>query len=182
MMQKIIAIVGMSGTGKSTAAHFLKDKYHFDFFYFGGVILKKMKQQRMLINSENEKKAREELRYSHGKEFLVKFAIEEIAKTNNTIVLDGLYSFTEYKILKEKYPNNFILLAIHVNKSIRYERLSQRKIRPLTKEEVDYRDYSEIENIEKGGPIAIADYHIINNGEMSQFEDAISKLIEEILQ
>lgn len=33
----------------------------------------------------------------------------------------------------------------------------------MTREEVDARDYTEITYIEKGGPIAIADRHIIND-------------------
>ena len=57
----------------------------------------------------------------------------------------------------------------------RKERLKNRKIRHLTAKEVDGRDYAEIENIEKGGPIAIADYYIMNNGDVeslkAQFEE-----------
>jgi dephospho-CoA kinase len=41
--------------------------------------------------------------------------------------------------------------------------LSTRKTRPLTAEEVTKRDYAEIENIEKGGPIANADYTLVND-------------------
>jgi dephospho-CoA kinase len=58
-----------------------------------------------------------------------------------------------------------VLIATHSEKAIRYERLSQRPVRPLTKEEVENRDFLEIAMIEKGGPIAIADYHIINNSD-----------------
>ena len=91
------------------------------------------------------------------------------------------YSFTEYKILKELYPENFIVVAIHSDKALRYERLAQRKFRPLTKTEVDRRDYTEIENIEKGGPIAIADYHILNNGDVSILRQNLLELMDKIL-
>jgi len=37
-------------------------------------------------------------------------------------------------------------------------------VRPLNKKAAIARDYSEIENVEKGGPIAMADYIIINEG------------------
>ena len=147
----------MSGTGKSEATNFLKDQFNFDLFYFGGIVLNEVKKRGLEINNENEKMVREDLRRQLGNGVLAKIASETIAKTDSTILLDGLYSFTEYKILKELYPENFIVVAIHSDKALRYERLAQRKFRPLTKTEVDRRDYTEIENIEKGGPIAIAD-------------------------
>ncbi len=124
---------------------------------------------------------REDLRRQHGNGVLAKIASETIAKTDSTILLDGLYSFTEYKILKELYPENFIVVAIHSDKALRYERLAQREFRPLTKAEVDRRDYTEIENIEKGGPIAIADYHILNNGDVSILRQNLLELMDKIL-
>ena len=49
------------------------------------------------------------------------------------------------------------------NSGVRKQRLSSREVRPLTPEQVDSRDKAEIENLEKGGPIAKADYFILNN-------------------
>ena len=87
----------------------------------------------------------------------------------------------DIRSLKELYPENFIVVAIHSDKALRYERLAQRKFRPLTKTEVDRRDYTEIENIEKGGPIAIADYHILNNGDVSILRQNLLELMDKIL-
>ena len=120
----------MSGTGKSEATNYLKDQFNFDLFYFGGIVLNEVKKRGLEINNENEKMVREDLRRQHGNGVLAKIASETIAKTDSTILLDGLYSFTEYKILKELYPENFIVVAIHSDKALRYERLAQRKFRP----------------------------------------------------
>ena len=49
----------------------------------------------------------------------------------------------------------------------------QRIERPMQPHEVDQRDWSEIENLEKGGPIAIADYFIINDGSLEQLHQKI---------
>ena len=125
----------MSGTGKSEATNFLKDQFNFDLFYFGGIVLNEVKKRGLEINNENEKMVREDLRRQHGNGVLAKIASETIAKTDSTILLDGLYSFTEYKILKELYPENFIVVAIHSDKALRYERLAQRKFRPLRRGE-----------------------------------------------
>ena len=42
------------------------------------------------------------------------------------------------------------------------------------------RDYSEIENIEKGGPIGIADHYILNNGSKASFKKRVIKYIENL--
>jgi dephospho-CoA kinase len=64
------------------------------------------------------------------------------------------------------------------DKESRYERVAVRPDRPFDKEAIVYRDLSEIENLFKGGPIAYADYYILNN---STKEDVISR-VEEILE
>ncbi|MDR0604754.1 MAG: AAA family ATPase [Bacteroidales bacterium] len=181
-MKKIIAIVGMSGSGKSEATSFFKNNFNFDIFYFGGIILKEIEKRGLEINNENEKKVREDLRSEFGNDILAKIASNAIDASKASIVLDGLYSFTEYKILKELFLENFIVIAIHSDKELRYKRLSQRRYRPLNKDEVDRRDYMEIENIEKGGPIVIADYHILNNGEIEVFKENLARLLDKIFK
>ena len=63
-------------------------------------------------------------------------------------------------------------------RSLRYERVAERPDRPFDREAIKYRDISEIENLYKGGPIAFADYYILNNGTK---EDVIERL-KEILE
>ena len=120
------------------------------------------------------------MRKEHGKECYAKFLepeIEEAIKDNN-VVLDGLYSWYEYKYLIEKFPN-LKLLAVVVDKKIRYERVAIRPDRPFDEEAIKYRDISEIENLYKGGPIAFADYYILNNGNKEEELDNLKKIIEE---
>jgi len=53
--------------------------------------------------------------------------------------------------------------------------------RPFTTEEAKARDYAEIENIEKGGPIAMADFAIINTGAVAELKENLSKILSQIL-
>ena len=50
---KIIAFVGMSGSGKSSAVDFLKQK-NIPQVYFGGVVLHALEEANMEINEKNE--------------------------------------------------------------------------------------------------------------------------------
>jgi dephospho-CoA kinase len=101
--------------------------------------------------------------------------IEEALKKGNVIV-DGLYSWSEYKVLKEKFGTGLSVLAVFTPIKDRYYRLSIRDIRPLSEEEARSRDYAEIENIEKGGPIAMADYTVVNDEDIQSLRNKLDKI------
>ena len=164
-MNKAVAVVGMCGSGKSVLCDYFC-ALGWQKVYFGGVTMSQLKKAGQEVNEANERKMREDLRKQYGMgafAILLKEEILQKLETSN-VVLDGLYSWSEYLILKELLGDNLILLAIVTNCGIRKQRLANRPIRPLSAEDVDKRDKAEIENSEKGGPIAKADFYITNNG------------------
>jgi dephospho-CoA kinase len=180
-MNKIIAIVGMCGSGKSEACKILEE-LGWKSIYFGGVVIDKLKEASLDITPENEKNMREKLRSEMGMGVMAKLLLPKIletAKENNT-VLDGLYSWDEYKILKEELGDSLKVIAIIVDRNIRYQRLSTRNIRPLTPLQAENRDIAEIENLAKGGPIAMADYYIDNNSNFDNYRSRLLNILEEI--
>ena len=177
-MNKIVAIVGMCGSGKSVASDILVEK-GWKKVYFGGVTMEKLQEKGLEVNPSNEKMMRERLRSELGMGAYAKILlprIKEYANISNT-VLDGLYSWDELKILREELGDCLTVIAIIVDKKIRYERLKTRDYRPLTEEEAINRDLAEIENIAKAGPIAHADYYLLNNSTKEEY----SKRLEDIL-
>lgn len=180
-MGKIIAIVGMCGSGKSVASDYL-ESIGFKKVYFGGVTMEKLKENHMEITPENEKYMREKLRKELGMAAYAKILlprIEEYSKEFD-VVLDGLYSWDEYVVLKEKLGNKLKMISIVANRNLRYSRLLNRDIRPLTNEEAENRDIAEIENLAKGGPIAIADYFILNNFDKETYIKNLKDILERI--
>jgi dephospho-CoA kinase len=95
------------------------------------------------------------------------------------VVLDGLYSWDEYKILNEEL-DNITMIAVIADKNIRYNRLAIREIRPLTTEQAKERDIAEIENSAKGGPIAYADYFIFNNDSVEEYKERLLEILKQI--
>ena len=182
---KIVAIVGMSGSGKSVAVDHLTDK-GYPKVYFGGMIYKEMEKRGIIRteDGESEKKFREEIRATEGKDWVVRQVIEEtkdlIAAGQKRIVLDGVYSWTEYKILKHEFPKNLTFIAVVVDKKLRYQRVAHRPGRAFDSTAIRERDRSEIENLEKGGPIAAADYYILNNGTIENMTKRIDEILREI--
>jgi len=173
---KIIALVGLAGSGKSSVVEYLTEK-GFPKIYFGGVIYKAMDEAGIEKTWDNQQQFREEIRRREGKDFVIKRVIKNIHDLinagQNKIVLDGLYTWSEYKFLKHEFPGQVVVIAIVTPKYLRYQRMAKRIERPMQPHEVDQRDWSEIENLEKGGPIAIADYFIINDGSLEQLHQKI---------
>ena len=176
-MNKLYAIVGMCGSGKSIASDYFEEK-GYSKIYFGGVTIDKLKEKNLEVNPQNEKMMREKLREDLGMgayAIILLPKIEEYLKENSTI-LDGVYSYDEVKILKDKFPSMKII-AIVCDKNIRYDRLSKREIRPLTNEEAQNRDISEVENIAKAPPIAMADYYVFNNGTIDEYHKRLDEIM-----
>lgn len=180
---KIIAFVGLAGSGKSTAVDYLTEK-GFPKVYFGGVILSEMEKAGIEISTENERAFREEVRQKHGNDFVVKRIIDEIHDLDSAgqhrIIADGLYSWTEYKALKHEFPGEITVVAILTPQHLRHHRLETRPERPLTPQDATDRDWREIENLEKGGPIAIADHYVSNDGDVDRFYQQLDELLESI--
>jgi dephospho-CoA kinase len=70
-----------------------------------------------------------------------------------------------------------IVVAIVCERDLRYSRLTDRVDRPLTRAEAVERDVREIENLEKGGPIAMADYTLTNNGSSEELLAALDAVL-----
>ena len=181
----------MTGSGKSVIADYLV-KEGFGFFRFGQITLDIVKEKGLEPIDKNERPIREEVRKKHGMGAYATLnmpKIEELLKKGH-VVGDGMYSWSEYKVLKDKYASQFITLAIYAPPNKRYARLEERMLtkedtdlrhRPATKEQAKARDYAEIENIEKGGPIAMADYTLINTGTVDDLIKQTKIVMREIL-
>jgi dephospho-CoA kinase len=181
--KKVIVFVGMPGAGKSVCVEYLKKK-GLPFAYFGGITLDEIKRRGMEVNEASEKLVREDIRAKEGKGAYAVRIIKQIEdffeKGEAYVVVDGLYSWTEYKIFKDSFGPNAVIIAIVAPVSVRHERLAKRPVRPLTEAEATARDYAEIENLEKGGPIANADYFLANNDSVKELETDLQELLDGI--
>lgn len=181
---KIVAFVGLTGSGKTAAIEYLTAK-GYPKIYFGGIFYEAMREAGLTPGDwAVENPFRKEIREKEGNDFIVKRAIKQahglIEAGQRRIILDGLYSWTEYKILKHEFPGEMTVIAVVTPKHLRKARLANRPDRPLTSAEVDERDWREIEDIEKGGPIAIADHYLMNDGDIESLHKQLDKELEHI--
>jgi dephospho-CoA kinase len=175
---KVVAIVGMAGSGKSEAARFF-EMGGYKRVRFGDITDSEIKKRGLELNEENERAVRQELRREHG---MAAYAILNIPRIDALIksadvVVDGLYSWEEYTLLKGKYEGKFKVVAVYASPLTRYKRLAGRMRRPLKLEEAVSRDKTEIEDSKKGGPIAMADFTIINEFTVDDLKKEAKKIL-----
>lgn len=176
---RAIALVGMPGAGKTLCAKHLEQRGFYQ-FRFGGIITDEVERRGWTVNPSNERIIREEFRAQDGMDAIAKRALPHLKKaleSHQTIVIDGLYSFSEYKTLRPELGEDMVVIAVTCDRHVRYQRLTSRDERPLTLTEAVERDYQEIEKIEKGGPIAIADYTLLNNGTPDALLESLDSLL-----
>jgi len=163
--------VGMAGAGKSEVAGFF-ERQGFTRVRFGDITEEEIRKRGLALNEENERYVRQELRREHGMAAYARLNLARIdaSLTSSDVVIDGLYSWEEYTLLKERYRERLRTVAVWSSAATRHGRLAKRAVRPLTAEEAADRDRAEIENSNKGGPIAMADFTVVNEDSVAELE------------
>jgi len=178
---KVVSIVGMTGAGKSEVARVFEEN-GFVRVRFGDVTDEEISKRGLELNEPNERYIRELLRQEYGMSAYAKLNLPRIdsALKHSDVVIDGLYSWEEYTFLKSYYGEDFCVVAVWASPRTRYARLTGRLDRGLTLDEAASRDRAEIDNINKGGPIAMADFTIINESSLEDLEKEAKRIISRL--
>ena len=182
MDKLILAIVGLPGAGKTEVVEYLMKQTSWPKVYFGDATFDEMKRLGLEINEANERKTREEIRKNLGMGAYAILSLPKIKELyeNSGVIVESLYSWEEYLEMKKEFGDAFKVLAVYSSPETRISRMSNRPIRPLSKEDMISRDYSQIENLHQAGPIARADWTIVNEGTKEDLIKQIDMVIEKI--
>ncbi len=179
---RALALVGMPGAGKTLCAEHLAERGYFT-LRFGAVVVDEVHRRGWELNPANERIVREELRGQHGMAAMAALSLpklQDALATRHHIIIDGLYSFSEYKLLTAELGAPLLLLAIVASRGLRYQRLAVRPVRPLTPAESLERDFREVEKLEKGGPIALADFTLLNESSPTELLRQLDALLADL--
>ena len=183
-MGKIIAIVGMTSSGKGSVTTYLEEK-GYPRVHFGTMVYDEVRARGLDLVAD-ERYVREDMRIQEGNEVLAVRAAQQadtlFESGHTTVVFDGLYSWSEYKYLHGKYGDDLIVVCVFTPRALRHERGSQREdgLRRYTTQQLAARDIEEIEHLEKGGPIAIADHVLLNTGSLEKLHQDVDELIAQL--
>lgn len=174
----IVVIVGMPGSGKSTAAEALRRR-GFKMVELSTAIKEEMVRQNIEINPKSIEEFTLSMKKKHGKDVWAKITAKKLVSHAGDVVIVGLRSTEELRTIRATL-GDVPLIAILAPSKSRYLRLSHRRILPITThKEFDIREHS---NVIMGVPKALkaADVIISNRGTRKDLTMALREAIEAI--
>ncbi len=177
---KVILITGMPASGKSIVSEILKDKGIF-VIKMGDVLREAALKEN--VDMKNLGKFSIEIREKYGKEIVAKLTYEKIKNlriSSDIIAIEGVRSLEEYMFFKDKFKD-VILLAIHSSPKTRFKRIIERgrEDDPKNFDEFIKRDLREL-SYGIGNVIALADYMIINEGNIDNLKEEVENFLRNI--
>jgi dephospho-CoA kinase len=111
---RALALVGMPGAGKTLCARHLEMRGYFQ-YRFGSIVVDEVVRRGWPIKPENERIVREEIRANEGMDAIARRALPHLKMAlteHNSVVIDGLYGFSEYKMLRQELGADMVVVAI----------------------------------------------------------------------
>ena len=160
-MLTIVAVTGMPGAGKSTAAKGLVSS-GWRKVVMGDVVREETRRRGLEPDAANTGEVMQDLRKTLGEAAVAKLCMRAIKESGTeTVVVDGVRSMAEVEEFKRSA--RVMLLAVHASPGRRYALLKERgrSDDPLTHEMFTKRDQREL-GVGIAVPIALADEVISN--------------------
>jgi len=157
----IVAITGMPGAGKSTAAKAL-EAHGFKRMVMGDVVREETRKRGLEANEGNTGKVMLELREKYGPGAVAEVCLKALRALNqDVVVVDGIRSYSEVEVFARE--GEVKLLAITASRDRRFKLLTERarSDAPGTKASFDQRDLREL-SVGVGNAVALADETLSN--------------------
>ncbi|TLX97451.1 MAG: dephospho-CoA kinase [Thaumarchaeota archaeon] len=168
----IVAITGMPGAGKSTAARALEN-FGMKRVVMGDVIREETKRRGLAADEKNTGEVMKDLRKRYGEGAVAELCLKSIGKAKpDLLVVDGIRSLVEVETFGR--AGRVLLVGIHASRERRFSLLKERgrSDDPITYATFLKRDERELD-VGIGRAIALAD-EVISNEHISP--DALSKM------
>ena len=176
---QVMGISGLPGSGKSLVSDIATEKGAL-IVSMGDIIREEAKKR-----GESTKETAQNLRAEFGQYIVSELTIKKIKQLqedgiDNAIIVEGIRSPQEVDMFKDNF-DNFIILSIFANPTLRFKRLQERM------REDDSKDYEEFKRRDQmeldfgiGTVIALSDKIIINESDLESYTKKINKFLDEI--
>lgn len=182
----VIGITGTTGAGKGTVVDYLVKHHHFLHLSVRQFLGRKLTRQGKEINRQSLIDTANQLRCLHGADYIALSLYQQAQKTASNCVIESLRTPAEAQTLKS--IGNFCLLSVDANPSLRYQRILTRGSNTdhVSFDQFMATQFQEMSSADPtkqnlAGCIALADYHLTNNGTVEDLYRQVKIIIDQIL-
>lgn len=175
-----MGISGMPGSGKSLVSVMAVEKGA-EIVSMGDIIREEAKKR-----NEDTKTTAQKLREEHGQYIVAELTVAKVKElieqnVSDLIIIEGIRSPYEVDLFKSNF-DNFIILSIFANPTLRFERLKQRK---RSDDSTDYEEFKKRDKMELdfgiGSVIALSDRLITNETDLESYGKKINEFLDNIM-
>lgn len=174
-----MGVSGLPGSGKALVSEMAAERGAI-IVSMGDIIREKAKER-----GEDSKQTAVNLRKEFGDDIVSKLTVEKVKKieeegNEKLIIIEGIRSPHEVDMFKENF-NDFIILSIFANATLRFERLRERKREDDSDdlEGFQKRDQNEL-GFGIGTVISLSDKLIINESDFESYRKQLDEFFKEI--
>jgi dephospho-CoA kinase len=176
----IVLIAGMPGSGKSVVSRVARSM-GLPVYVMGDVVREEAARRGIEPTPSNLNMLARRLREEYGPTVVAERVAEKLRSDSDSgiAVIDGVRSLAEVEVFERL--GEVVIVAVHASPRTRFERLRRRGRPgdPRTWEEFRQRDLTEL-GFGLGNVIALADYMLVNEGGLEEFEREARRLLEKL--
>jgi len=176
----VLGLLGTIGSGKGTAAKFLKKKYKFKIISMGNILRALARKLKIPVNRKNLQILQKKYRKKYGGDYFVNLAWQKInASKDKKWVIDGIRNPDDASVSRR---NKAILIFIDANPKIRFERMKKRRRKGFSKtlEEFKKEEQREWRLLNFNKALKYTQYKIDNSKSQKDLYLQIDRLMKKI--
>lgn len=180
-MSKVIGLLGPIGSGKTTVAKYLSEKYGFFMIVMGDLVRELARKKGLTPTREVLQAVQKEYVSKYGMDYFARLVIKRIEESKSErAVIDGMRRMEDVLVPKNYFKENIIILLIDAPAKIRYERISKRMREDTPKTYDEFLEQERREHLifNLNEVFKLADEKIIND---SDFEN-LYRRVDDVLR
>jgi dephospho-CoA kinase len=180
---KVIGITGPTGSGKTTAARYLYDKYGFEVLSIGDAVREEVLEQGKELTAKNLDEVATSMVKKKGESYWIKKLIDRISGIKcEVIVVDGIRRKFEVQFLKTKFDHGIFLVLIQSLPEVRFKRMkkSDEPDDPKTVEEFVENEKRKNQIFHKKELLPFIECEIENNGSLEEFYSQLDEMVAKL--
>ena len=177
----VIGLLGTIGSGKGTAAKFLKKKYGFRIITMGNMLRALARKLGLPSNRKSLQLLQKKYRTKYGGDYFINMVWQKInSSRHNKWIIDGIRTPDDTSVSKN---NGAKLILVDAKPMLRFERMKKRRRKGFSKTFTEFQQEEQREwkllSFKKS--LKYVQYKVDNSSNQKEFFDKINKLIKRLI-